>query len=102
MKKPKKEGIQPLASPLRKDYLASILLCTLTLIVYALTAAPGVTLADSADFTNGVLTLGIVHPPGYPLYTVLGHLFSLLPIGDPAFRVNLFSAVWASLSLAMA
>ncbi|MFQ5835141.1 MAG: DUF2723 domain-containing protein [bacterium] len=93
------EAIQPLRVLSRGDYLTAIILSTLTFVVYAFTAAPGVTLADSADFQMGVLTLGIVHPPGYPLYTVLGHLFSLLPFGDPAFRVNLFSALWGSLCL---
>ena len=90
---------QPLESLSRQDYLAAITLSVLTLAVYAFTAAPGVTLADSGDYINGVLTLGIVHPPGYPLYTVLGHLFSYLPLGDPAFRVNLFSALWGALCL---
>jgi len=54
---------------------------------------------DSGDFLNGVLTLGIVHPPGYPLYTILGHLFSYIPLGDPGYRVNLFSALWGALCL---
>ncbi len=83
----------------RKDLLTAFVLSTLTLMVYAFTAAPGVALADAGDFLNGVLTLGIVHPPGYPLYTVLGHLFSLLPFGESAYRVNLFSALWGSLCL---
>jgi len=93
------EAILPLQVLSREDYLTAIVLSTLTFVVYAFTAAPGVTLADSGDFLMGVLTLGIVHPPGYPLSTVLGHPFSLLPFGEPAFRVNLFSAVWGSLCL---
>ena len=95
----KREAILPLQVLSRGDYLTAIILSTLTFIVYSFTAAPGVTLEDSGDFIMGVLTLGIVHPPGYPLYTVLGHLFSFLPFGDPAFRVNLFSALWGSFCL---
>ncbi len=95
----KTEAILSLQVLSREDYLTAIVLSILTFVVYAFTAAPGVTLADSQDFQNGVLTLGIVHAPGYPLYTVLGHLFSLLPFGEPAFRVNLFSALWGSLCL---
>jgi hypothetical protein len=95
----KREAILPLQVLSREDYLTAIILSTLTFVVYSFTAAPGVTLEDSGDFIMGVLTLGIVHPPGYPLYTVLGHLFSLLPFGDPAFGVNLFSALWGSLCL---
>src|SRR5688572_16061727 len=95
-----KKGVQPLPELSHEDYLVSILLCLLTLLVYAFTAGPGITLGeDSADFVNGVATLGIVHPPGYPLYTVLGHLFIQLPLGEVAYRVNVFSALWGSLCL---
>lgn len=97
----KKEAIEPLQTLSRKDYLTATILSAATLVVYAFTAAPGLTLADSGDFLNGVLTLGIVHPPGYPLYTVLGHLFTYLPFGGAAFRVNLFSALWGSFCLAI-
>jgi hypothetical protein len=95
----KREPFRPLQVLLWEDYLSAIILSALTLFAYAYTAAPGITLEDSGDFIMGVLTLGIVHPPGYPLYTVLGHLFSLLPLGDAAYRVNLFSALWGSLCL---
>jgi len=95
----KREATPSLQVLSREDYLTAIVLSILTFVVYAFTAAPGVTMEDSGDFIMGVLTLGIVHPPGYPLYTLLGHLFSLLPFGDPAFRVNLFSALWGALCL---
>ncbi len=98
-KKNNGEALQPLEPLFRKDYSTAILLTILTLGAYTFTAAPGVTMEDSGDFIMGVLTLGIVHPPGYPLYTILGHLFSYLPLGDPAFRVNLFSALWGALCL---
>ena len=64
MKKGEREGIKreavlPLKVLSREDYLTASVLSTLTFVVYAFTAAPGVTLADSADFIMGVLTLGI-------------------------------------------
>jgi len=62
----KREAILLLQVLSREDYLTFIILSTLTLIVYAFTAAPGITLADAGDFLNGVLTLGIVHPPRVP------------------------------------
>jgi hypothetical protein len=43
----------------------------------------------------GAAGLGIVHAPGYPL---IAHCFMLLPIGDPAFRVNLLSALSLALT----
>jgi hypothetical protein len=41
--------------------------------------------------------LGVSHPPGYPLHSLLMHLSSFLPVGSPAFRGNLFSSLLASL-----
>lgn len=52
-----------------------------------------VTLEDSGLFISACATLGIAHPPGYPTYTMLGHLFTQLPFGSPAANVHLFSAL---------
>ena len=46
--------------------------------------------ALGAEFVTAGVTHGITHPPGYPLYTLLGHLFTWLPI-EPATAVNLMS-----------
>ena len=69
--------------------------CTL----YAATSAPSVATIfdDSLEFQVVLPTLGIAHPSGYPLYTLLGWLVThLLPVGDPAGRANLFSALAAA------
>lgn len=67
---------------------------------YAWTAYPSITAQDSGELIAGPATLSIVHPPGYPLYTILGHFWTtLLPFGSLAFRVNLFSAVMTSVAL---
>ncbi len=58
------------------------------------TLSPTVVGGDSGELITASHVLGIVHPPGYPLYTLLGKLFSLLPLGPGvAFRVNLLSAL---------
>ncbi|NIO71864.1 MAG: DUF2723 domain-containing protein, partial [Anaerolineae bacterium] len=45
---------------------------------------------------------GIAHPTGYPLYTMLGWLWShVLPLGDVAYRMNLFSALWAAVAVTL-
>jgi len=67
--------------------------------VYLLTLAPGVTGLDSAELATGAYTLGIVHPTGYPLYLLIGKLFTLLPIRSVAYRMNLMSAVFAALTV---
>ena len=68
-------------------------------VVYLLTLAPGVYGYDSAELATGAYTLGIVHPTGYPLYLLLGKLFTLLPVGSIAYRVNLMSAFFAALTV---
>jgi len=57
--------------------------------------------ADAGEFQLVSGVLGVAHPPGYPLYTMLGHLFTLLPLGEPAYCVNLFAAVTSALTLAV-
>lgn len=71
----------------------------LAFLVYAATVAPGVYGLDSAELATGAHTLGIVHPTGYPLYLLLAKLFTLLPLGTVAYKVNLFSAVFGALTI---
>ncbi|MBI4308364.1 MAG: DUF2723 domain-containing protein [Chloroflexi bacterium] len=61
--------------------------------VYLGGLAPTVRWGDSAELATGAYLLGIVHPTGYPLYLLLGKLFTFLPVGDIAYRLNLMSAV---------
>jgi hypothetical protein len=49
---------------------------------------------DSPMLQAEVSVLGVGHPTGYPTYIMLTHLFTYLPFGDPAYRVNLASAVY--------
>lgn len=63
-----------------------------TTVIYLSTLAPTVAFWDCGEFITTAYTLGIPHPPGAPFYTLLGRIFSLLPFGEIAFRVNLLSA----------
>ncbi len=71
----------------------------LTLLVYLSTLSPTVGEADSFEFQVVSYTLGVAHPSGYPLYILLGKLFTLLPLGNVAYRVNLISPIFASLAI---
>ncbi|HUP27149.1 MAG TPA: DUF2723 domain-containing protein [Chloroflexia bacterium] len=62
--------------------------------LYVRTLAPSVMPGDYAEFQMCAAVLGVPHPTGYPLYVLLGKLFTLLPVGDVAYRVNLSSAVY--------
>jgi hypothetical protein len=62
--------------------------------LYVATTSPTLTYGgDCGELIAASYVLGNAHPTGYPLYLLLGKLFSLLPVGEVAFRYNLFSAV---------
>jgi tetratricopeptide (TPR) repeat protein len=71
----------------------------ISLGIYIKTLSPSVGFVDSGELTVVSYTLGIAHPTGYPLYTILGRLFTFLPWGSIAWRMNLVSAIFASLSV---
>ncbi|MFH1403101.1 MAG: DUF2723 domain-containing protein [Candidatus Altiarchaeota archaeon] len=78
-----------------------VLVFFISLIAYLLTLCPTVYGGDSGDFITAAYTLGVPHPTGYPLYTILGKLFTLLPAASIAYRVNMLSAVSAALASMM-
>src|ERR671911_413333 len=85
--------------------LAGLGVFVLVLVLYLRTLAPTVLylqdpkLLDAVMLQMQVSVLGITHPTGYPTYLMLTHLFTYLPFGDPAYRVNLASAVYAALAV---
>jgi tetratricopeptide (TPR) repeat protein len=68
------------------------------LAAYILTLSPTIPLEDGGEMIRAAFSLGVTHPPGYPLYTLVASLMSHLPVGDIAFRVNLLSALAAALA----
>lgn len=72
----------------------------LSLIVYLTTVAPTVSFWDCGEFIATSYTLGVPHPPGSPLFLLIGRFFSMLPIGnDIAYRVNLMSPLVSAFSV---
>jgi len=67
--------------------------------LYWTTAARDIVVGDTPEYIVAAITLGIPHGPGYPLFTMLGHAFSLLPVGPLPFRVNLSSAVCGAITV---
>lgn len=67
----------------------------IALVVYTLTLEPSVSLWDCGEFASAAYKLQVVHPPGAPLFLMVGRLFSMLA-GSPAevgFWINMLSAV---------
>lgn len=69
--------------------------------VYLFCAYPAIAPRDSADLAAAALSLGVAHPPGYPLYAALGKAWlTLMPWGNPAYRLNLLAAAAGAGSVA--
>jgi hypothetical protein len=83
---------------LRIEWLHAGLVGLALFATYAATAPRTVGLEDDAMFVLSAYFLGIEHPPGYPLFTLIGHLFSQLPFGSVAYRVHLASALFGALT----
>lgn len=64
-------------------------------IIYLYTAAPSMLWLDSGRFVAGAYSLSIPNPPGFPLYMLLGHFFTFLPLGSVIFRIQLLSIIAA-------
>ena len=73
----------------------------IVMLHYVIQAAPTTYLLDSSELVATTYGLGISHPPGHPSYTLLSHLFTYLPIGNFAMRVQLFGAFIAALTAAL-
>ena len=70
----------------------------IALLLYSWTLAPTVTLTDSGELIVVAHGLGVAHPPGFPLWVILAHLASLVPLGNVAVRINFSSALFAALA----
>jgi 4-amino-4-deoxy-L-arabinose transferase-like glycosyltransferase len=85
--------------------LAGVGVAVFVLVLYMRTLAPTILPYDSPDLLDvpmlqmQVCVLGMTHPTGYPSYILFSHLFTYLPIGDCAYRVNLASATYAALAV---
>lgn len=84
---------------MKKQYIIPLILICIIFSLYSFTSSRTVAFGDSGEFVCAAYNLGVLHPPGYPLYTILGKVFTLLPLGNPAYEVNIMSAFFGSLSI---
>ncbi len=79
--------------------LAGVIL-VFSFLVYLFSIADTVPYWDSGEFIATSYILGVPHPPGSPLYLIIGRLFSMIPFNaDIAFRVNLISPIVSALAV---
>jgi hypothetical protein len=70
--------------------------------LFAATACRTVYVGDGGELIAAAQALGVAHPPGYPLWTILAKAALLVPLGEPAFRTTLLSAVLGALACTLA
>jgi hypothetical protein len=91
-------------SPEHRDpppYLAAAVTGLVVLAIYLVTLAPTTAFWDTSEYIAAAYVLGIPHPPGNPLFTVLAHVWGAVPLGDYAVRINCFAAVTSALTAAL-
>ncbi len=74
----------------------------ISLVIYIKTICPTVYGGDSGELTAVAYTLGIAHPPGYPLYTLIGRTILMFPFSSPALIMNISAALLAAFSVFVA
>lgn len=86
---------------MKNDRLIIILLLVLSFLYLIMQVFPSVRVGDSGELIAAAKVLGNAHPPGYPLFSLLGKLTFIFPSGNPAHRINSFQAVFASISVVL-
>jgi len=85
----------------KSDYCAAASVFLFVLVVYVLTLAPTVTFWDAGEFIATSHILGIPHPPGTPLFVLIGRVWTLLPLFSVAREMNLLAALCGATSAAL-
>ncbi|NIR51402.1 DUF2723 domain-containing protein [candidate division KSB1 bacterium] len=84
----------------RLDRIIAFIIFLVGLIVYGKTVAPTTSFWDCGEFIACSHTLGVPHPPGAPLYILIGRIFTMLPIFDDiGLRVNIISVIVSAFTI---
>jgi hypothetical protein len=83
----------------RADAWIALIVGLCGLFAYLRTLAPDVLYSDSAEFQTLAYILDTTHSTGYPIYLLMGRLIGFVPIGSPAVRISLLSALCAAVAL---
>ncbi len=84
---------------LRPSYLAAAIVTALVFVLYLVTLAPSTAMWDTSEYITAAYTLGLPHPPGNPLFVLIGRVFAILPIAKSvAVRINVLAAVCSAVS----
>ncbi|MEP6474975.1 MAG: DUF2723 domain-containing protein, partial [Gemmatimonadota bacterium] len=83
----------------RPPYAYAALTALVVFAIYLATLAPTTAFWDTSEYLSAAYVLGIPHPPGNPLFTILAHTWGAIPFAkEYAVRINLFAAVTSAAS----
>src|SRR5215831_16099857 len=86
----------------RPSYRAALAVSLGALLLYLVTLSPSTAMWDTSEYIAAAYTFGLPHPPGNPLFVILGRTFSILPIGPTvAIRINILAAICSAVSAGM-
>jgi hypothetical protein len=81
-----------------RPFFGALVVFLISFIVYLQTMAPAVPFIDGGELATVCATLGIAHPTGYPIFCIVGYLFTHLPIAEHIIlRLNIMSAIFVAL-----
>ncbi|MEJ5244258.1 MAG: DUF2723 domain-containing protein [Bacteroidota bacterium] len=82
----------------KTDRVISLLIFVITFTIYFFTFSRSLFFTDSGELASVSSTLGIAHPTGYPLYTIISYLWLKIPLFDNITQLNLLSSIFCGLS----
>src|ERR1041385_8199427 len=86
-------------TPERPPYLMAACVTLGAFVLYVLTLAPTTQFWDTSEYIAAAYVLGIPHPPGNPLFTLIAHTWGLLPLAAGyAMRINLLAATTSAIA----
>ena len=87
----------------RPSYVAATITAAAIFTLYLVTLAPSSAMWDTSEYIAAAYVLGIPHPPGNPLFVLVGRVFALLPLGNlsVAVKINLLAALTSAVAAGM-
>ena len=87
----------------RPSYLAATLTSLVVFAIYLATLAPSTAMWDTSEYISAAYVLGLPHPPGNPLFVLIGRVFAILPLGhlSVAMKVNILAALTSAIAAGM-
>src|SRR5256885_3422269 len=86
----------------KPSYRAAAFAAALAFVLYLVTLAPSTAMWDTSEYISAAYVLGIPHPPGNPLFVLIGRVFAILPLGlSVATKVNVLAALTSAVAAGM-